>query len=98
MDQTGLKYDSEKPDWSLLPLKEIEKIVEIMTYGAKKYARDNWMYVEPNRYYAALLRHLAAWQSGEINDPESGKPHLSHVMCNVLFLSYLTSQNNETKE
>ncbi len=87
----GLKYDSDKPDWSLIPLSEVQKIVEIMTFGAKKYLPNNWMLVDKQRYLAALLRHLTAWQSGEINDPESGLPHLSHTMCNALFLSYLDS-------
>lgn len=90
----GLKFDKDKPDWSLLPIGEIEKVVEILTFGAKKYGRNNWQDLEngSERYYAALMRHLSAWLQGEDNDPESGMSHLSHVMCNAMFMSWLSEE------
>ena len=36
---------------------------------------------------ACLMRHMAAWQRGEENDPESGLPHLAHAMCNLRMLT-----------
>jgi ADP-heptose:LPS heptosyltransferase len=33
------------------------------------------------------MRHLAAWQRGEENDPETGLPHLAHAMCNLRMLT-----------
>ena len=33
-----------------------------------------------------LLRHLLAWWGGQGTDPESGHPHLWHVMTNAVFL------------
>ena len=92
----GLKLDSEKPRWELLPLKTVEDIVKVMTYGAKKYAPNNWKLVEPKeRYLAAALRHITAWQSGEIIDPESGLPHLAHALTSLLFLHW--KDNNAIK-
>jgi hypothetical protein len=84
----GVKADAGKPDWSLLDLRQIEGCVKVLTFGAQKYARDNWKKVPDgkNRYYAALLRHLTAWQAGEKIDPESGMNHLDHAMCNLYFL------------
>lgn len=84
----GFKADKGKPDWSLLDLKALTGCVEVLTFGAEKYARDNWKKVPDgkNRYFAALMRHLTAWQSGEKVDPESGKSHLDHAMCNLYFL------------
>jgi len=38
------------------------------------------------RPYAALRRHMAAWWSGEDNDPETGLSHLSHAACCLAFL------------
>ena len=84
----GVKYDSEKPDWSLVELDKLEGFVKVLTFGAKKYKRDNWKKVEhgKERYFAALMRHLSAWQKGEDKDPESGESHLHHAMCNLYFL------------
>jgi len=97
----GLKYDKGKLRWDLLPIDQVEKIVEILTYGAAKYADNNWQNVEGGieRYYAALLRHLVAWRKGEKIDPESGMEHLSHAACNIVFLMWLDKENkNGNKE
>jgi len=82
----GMKHDDGKLMWDLLPLDAVEQIVEIMTYGAKKYAPNNWQKVRSNRYYAALMRHLVAEYKGEDYDIESGFLHLAHAACNILFL------------
>jgi hypothetical protein len=82
----GIKYDDGKRDWTLLPWEEAEDVVEILEFGAKKYARDNWRKVEPKeRYIKAALRHLIAYIKGENNDPETGKSHLAHAVCCLLF-------------
>ena len=87
-DSGGMKNDKDKPDWSLLPLETIEGIVEVLTYGAKKYERDNWKKVSLNRNFAALLRHLTKWQAGEEYDPESGIHHIDHAMCDLMFIAW----------
>jgi hypothetical protein len=93
----GYKADEDKPDWSLLPLDVLEDTVRVLTVGAKKYARDNWQKV-PNareRYFAAALRHLTAWQRGEMNDPETGRPHLAHAQCCLTFLGWLDKHGDK---
>ncbi len=84
----GVKYDKEKLRWDLLPLKPIVDVVDVLTYGANKYSDFNWAYVEPfeDRYYAAAMRHITAWRLGEQTDKESGKHHLAHAMCCLIFL------------
>lgn len=86
--EQGRKDDFDKLRYDLLPDGPIQEIVEVLTFGAKKYAPDNWRKVEDghSRYYAALQRHLAAWRMGERNDPESGLTHLAHAACCLLFL------------
>jgi hypothetical protein len=87
----GLKYDRDKPRWDLLPLNPVKDIVDVLTFGAAKYGPNNWRHVDNahERYYAALMRHIVAYRGGEINDPESGLPHLAHAMCCLVFLSEL---------
>jgi hypothetical protein len=90
----AVKHDSGKPDWSLVPMETLEYVAKVMTFGAEKYARDGWKELPDfeNRYFAAMLRHLTAWQAGEKVDPESGLPHLAHVLTNATFLLW-----NETR-
>jgi len=91
----GVKYDSDKPRWSLLPFKALQEVVEVLTFGAKKYASDNWKIV-PNaqeRYIDAAYRHLADWNSGEKKDPETNKSHLAHAICCLLFLLWFEQKH-----
>lgn len=84
----GVKYDSDKPQWSLVPWTALSQVVDVLTYGAKKYAPDNWKKV-PNarqRYVDAGFRHFTAYVGGEKNDSETGMSHLAHAMCCLLFL------------
>ena len=41
------------------------------------------------------MRHMAAWQAGEDLDPESGRNHLGHAMCNLLQMLYQLEYNPE---
>jgi hypothetical protein len=84
----GDKFDTDKPRWDLLPLEAIACVVDVLTYGARKYAPDNWRAVPDakRRYYAAAQRHLSAWWLGEQDDPETKLPHLAHACCCTLFL------------
>lgn len=84
------KFDTGKPRWSLLPWKQVERIVDVMTFGAKKYDDDNWKEVEEpkERYFSALMRHLSAWKQGQLVDRESGLRHLAHAGCCLLFLMW----------
>lgn len=87
---TGIKNDNGKLRYDLVPVSALEAVAEGMTMGAEKYGDNNWQGVDPERYYAALMRHLIAWRQGEVNDPESGLNHLKHVLTNTVFLLELT--------
>jgi len=98
MQPKGKKHDAEKPRWDLMPLRVLEEVVEVLTLGSKKYSDGNWQRV-PNarrRYFAAALRHLTAWQAGEKTDRESGKNHLSHAMCCLIFLRWFDDQKTKS--
>lgn len=91
MSKTAKKADSGKLQWFLLPWRVVGEVVEILMFGAEKYGRCNWQKSMPggrNRFFAAAIRHLVAWYDGELLDPESGKSHLAHAMCSLLFLRW----------
>jgi len=84
----GKKFDTTKLRTDLLPLSALTQLAEVLGFGAIKYGDNNWKSgLDYNRLYGATLRHLFAWWGGEVNDPESGLPHLSHAMCNIAFLT-----------
>jgi len=91
----GLKFDEAKNRWDLLPIECIEEVVKVLTMGSCKYGNNNWQNVEPfnERYYAALMRHIVEWRKGNTIDEESGLSHLSHAMCNLVFLLWKEKQN-----
>ena len=91
---TGLKYDSGKLRYSLVPPIAMRALAEVLTFGALKYAPNNWQLVDngKERYLDALYRHLEAYRSGELVDPESNLPHLSHAITNIAFLLHFESK------
>ena len=95
--QVGLKYDTGKLLFSLIPPETTRALAQVLTFGAQKYAPNNWQLVEngKDRYLDALFRHLDAYRSGEALDPESGLSHLSHALTNVAFLHYLDLKANQ---
>lgn len=100
MSKEGLKFDNGKLRWDLLPIETIEEVVKVLTMGANKYAPNNWQLVEDakERYYAAMLRHIVEWRRGNTTDDESGLNHLSHAMCNMVFLLWFDNNKNKQLE
>ena len=84
----GIKHDSGKLRPGLFPVECFEEISKVLTYGANKYAPDNWKHIDPERYIDALWRHYIAWKTGEKNDAESGLSHAAHFATNAIFLLY----------
>lgn len=83
----GLKFDQGKPRMELLPMAALQEVSKVLTFGASKYADNNWRGgINYSRIYGALLRHLTAFVEGEEKDPETGLSHIAHLACNSLFL------------
>lgn len=89
--EEGMKFDTDKPRWSLLPPRTLNEVIAVLEYGAKKYQADNWKYVDNayQRYYDAAMRHVDAWWNGQQLDPETNKHHLAHAICCMMFLMYI---------
>lgn len=93
----GVKFDQGKPRFSLLPLKELGQVIDVLEYGARKYAPNNWQLVPSSneRYFDAAMRHIIAFRLGEKNDTESGKSHLAHAICCLLFWMWHSDNRRE---
>ena len=86
--QEGRKFDSNKPEYGLIPPYALEELATVLTVGANKYSRENWRFVPEakRRYFDAMQRHLWAWKRGEILDLETGRHHLGHAAACLFFL------------
>lgn len=85
--QAGIKYDTGKPRFDLIPAKPMLMIAEVYTIGATKYADRNWEKgIAYSRIYGAVQRHLNAYWSGQDLDEESALPHLAHAAWGLLAL------------
>ena len=95
-DTQEAKADKDKPRPSLVQPALIRADMGVREYGCAKYRNpENWRNVEPQRYWDALLRHvLAAWDNWQAVDPESGLPHLHHIICNAGFLAQYMEDGN----
>jgi hypothetical protein len=83
------KDDKDKIRMELIQPVLFEEVGKVLTFGAKKYEPFNWMKgngLDSMRIYGAIQRHLNSWRDGEDVDKESGLLHLSHAVCELMFL------------
>ncbi len=90
-----MKYDSDKPNISLIPPEVLLDVARVFEMGAKKYGVNNWRkdldVIEWSRTYSSIQRHLLQWHSGEDIDPESNEHHILHAITQLMIL-YITTQ------
>jgi len=87
----GRKDERGKMEWEWLWtfVGCLHFVADVIKYGAlKKYDRDNWKKVPPNKYINAAARHVAARGQGELVDRESGLPVLAHAITDLLFVMW----------
>lgn len=76
----GRKDDTGKLRYDLIPPRPLDKLAEVYTIGAKKYADRNWEKgISWGRIFAAMMRHAWAYWRGERTDPVDGQHHLASV-------------------
>lgn len=98
MSEQALRYNQGKPELSYVldAMPALKDMVAVMEFGGKKYARNNWQLGFPKeKLLDSMLRHVDAFYQGEDIDPESGKSHVGHIMCNAMFLAYHYGSNSE---
>jgi len=105
--QEGHKHDTGKAPCELLSPVALLGTAQVLAFGAKKYAPNNWRKgLAWMRVMGAIFRHALAFMAGEDLDSETGLPHIDHMACEVMFLQelYRTRKDlddrykNETKE
>jgi hypothetical protein len=102
-NRQALRYNAGKPDMTYLLSASyaLEGAAEVMRYGDEKYTtrdeegnvvetgRNNWKRgLSLENCLASLTRHMVRVLEGEQIDPESGLPHLDHLLCNAIFAAY----------
>ena len=94
--EQGARFNAGKPQWSLVPQTALIPMVEVLEFGAKKYAAHNWKKGLPiTEICESMKRHLDSFMEGEDNDKESGLSHIGHLQCNALFLSWMMQNKPE---
>jgi hypothetical protein len=83
----------------LIPEGVMEEVVQVLECGARKYSPNNWMHVPESttRYYDATMRHVDAWWKGEVEDGETGRSHLAHAICCLMFLQWLEQNGGDSE-
>lgn len=88
--ESGIRENKNKLKWSLVSMKALEPMVEVLMFGAKKY--DPWNWAKGLKYTEtceSLQRHLNSFLQNEDYDQESKLSHVGHILCNAMFLSYM---------
>lgn len=95
----GTKYDQKKARWDLLPLRPLQEVVEVLTAGANEHGKNNWQNLKraKSRFFSALMRHLVEYREGNKIDTDTGKSHLAHAVCNILFLMWFEIKSSKNQ-
>lgn len=95
LDQ-GLRYNGGKNRLDLIPCSLIDGVGRVLTFGAQKYAPDNWRKFNQQQVKECIgsaMRHIEQYRQGNWLDPESGLPHLAHAATNLGFILELHKED-----
>ena len=96
-----LKYDDNKNRLELIDPDFILGVGKVLTFGAEKYADDNWKnatWEDRKKSMGSLLRHTMAYRQGEEFDKESGIEHLYHMATNIMFMAWYDKNLKQPSE
>lgn len=85
----GMKEKVGKIDWSLIPL---DKVEEVIKYGANKYGMENWTLVDKDEYAKAAFRHVFKLIYHGPTDEESGLEHAAMAVTDLLYWLHLSAE------
>ena len=64
----------------LIPAEALLRLNEVVGYGAKKYAANNWRRIPYEEHISHALEHLFLLMNGDQSDD-----HLGHALCRLAF-------------
>ena len=83
----GIKHDTGKLRYDLIPWFGHQELARVFTIGAKKYGDNNWRGgFKWSRLIGAAKRHMEAFIRNEKYDLEDGQLHLSSLAWCALIL------------
>ena len=98
----GMKFDDDKLQWHLLPIKAVEEEIKVLMLGAEKYEENNWQVVPDGviRYVNAAYRHLgeiinmlnegkSLIEIASLKDKDTGLHPLASTSCDIHFALWL---------
>lgn len=92
----GLKFDSEKPDLTDIPMDAMWEMGKAFSYGQRKYGKNNYrngMLI--SRQLAAAVRHIYQHLDGETFDSETKSMHLGNAMASLAMAIYNLKNNKD---
>lgn len=81
-------YDNGKAPLAYLPWEAVKEVAQVQAYGHAKY-KDYNNYrkgMEIGRNLSCAVRHIAEYMEGHDLDAESGRSHLAHAACRIMFV------------
>lgn len=82
---TGGQKGSKDARFDLIPVGPLTEVAKLYGFGATKYADRNWEKgYDWSLSYAALMRHVTQFWSGEDVDQETNLSHLASVVFHAL--------------
>lgn len=98
VDGGGKKFDKEKNRLELIPPESLEELGWVYTYGAKKYADNNWLRgIDYTRLLGAIKRHVLAIEKGQDIDPDFNVLHAAHAAWGLFALIYFSKHPERYK-
>lgn len=93
----SMKFDEGKAPMTLVDPAFTEGLARVLGFGATKYGVGNWRSTGLgfSRVLDAAHRHLAAFELGQDNDPETGLQHMYHVAACAMFMAHYVNHNRE---
>lgn len=91
---TGLKYDTGKPDMSLIPTAAALEEAAVWSYGKAKYSQFQWHKgITYGKILAAMERHLVLLKAGADYDYENKLHNAAAIRCGAAMLIQFTLED-----
>ena len=78
-NEKGGKQSDTPYRFDLIDAKAMFRLAQVMAYGAKRYAPNNWRLITKEDHINHALQHLYAYLAGDKQDD-----HLGHALARIM--------------